>query len=475
MRQTYDVTARHQPPWRQIWWRLGAVWGIALLVAGYAQAQDPLCVVPADPNINIAVVRLDPNGALDISFGENGVRQLDLGPNAGGVGDTVWNLARDAQDRLLVFAAAKGPETRVDRDRLVIRLTADGALDTTFATEGIYTLNVANLSDNARNGSVLPDGHIMAAGYASQPTSTGTQSANRAVLLRLNDDGTPDLGFGFEGVANENPFMPEDPVTQPWGMVEAYGLAQQSSGHYVTTGYGRSAAIGTVDMVSLRLTPDGRLDATWGIGGAVVLDFIGENDRGRNIAVLPDDRVLIVGTATPVIGNGDGLVVVLNPDGTLATDFDADGMKVYDFGGTDENFYGLALAPSGNWAAAVGYSVTEGVDGKATLVLLPLPGGTDVAQVVPLSAAGDNRFWSVAFDASDRLYAAGHITENGDNHMVVARLTTDGVLDPTFGVGGVASVNLVTAGMEESARGIAIQSDGKIVIAGTVEAAATLP
>jgi len=471
-----DVIARYPARWQQIGWRLSAVWGLALLHAGAAGAQAPLCVVPAEPNINIALVRLDPNGAMDPAFGENGVRQFDLGPDAGGVGDTVWNLASDAQGRLLVFAAAKGPETRVDRDRLVMRLTADGALDTTFATEGIYTLNTGNLNDNARNGIVLADGHIVASGYAPQPTGTGTQAANRAVLLRLNDDGTPDVAFGFEGVANVNPFIPDDPATQPWGMVEAYGIAQQSSGHYVTTGYGRSAAEGTVDMVSLRLTPDGKLDPAWGVGGAVVLDLIGEDDRGRNVAVLPDDRVLIVGTATPVSGNGDALVVVLNADGTPASDFDEDGMKIYDFGGTNENFYGLATAPSGNWAAAVGYSVVgEETDGKATLVLLPLPGGADVAQVVPLSAAGDNRFWSVAFDASDRIYAAGHLTENGDNHMVVVRLTTDGVLDPTFGTDGVASVNLVTAGTEESARGIAIQSDGKIVIAGTVEAAATQP
>ena len=133
------------------------------------------------------------------------------------------------------------------------------------------------------------------------------------------------------------------------------------------------------------------------------------------------------------------------------------------------------MAPSGNWAAAVGYSVSEGVDGRATLVLLPLPGGADVSQVVPLSPAGDNRFWSVAFDASERIYAAGHVTVNGDNAMVVVRLTTDGVIDPTFGVDGVAAVNLVAAGTEESARGIAIQADGKIVIAGTVEAEATQP
>ena len=51
-------------------------------------------------------------------------------------------------------------------------------------------------------------------------------------------------------------------------------------------------------MVSLRFTPDGALDPTWGTDGAVLLDLIGENDRGRNMVVLPDNRVLIVGTAT---------------------------------------------------------------------------------------------------------------------------------------------------------------------------------
>jgi uncharacterized delta-60 repeat protein len=184
---------------------------------------------------------------------------------------------------------------------------------------------------------------------------------------------------------------------------------------------------------------------------------------------------MMVGTATLVADDGDALIVMLNPDGTPATGFDTDGIKTYDFGGTNENFYGVAVAPSGNWAATGGYSVTEGFDGQAILAVLPLPGGADVAQVIPLSTVGDNRFWSVAFDASDRIYAAGHITENGDSRMIVARLTTDGLLDPSFGVGGVASVNLVTAGTEETARGIAIQSDGSIVIAGTVEAAPTLP
>jgi uncharacterized delta-60 repeat protein len=297
----------------------------------------------------------------------------------------------------------------------------------------------------------------------------GAQSANHVVLLQLNGDGTPDFTFGFEGVATTNPFVPDTSAPAPWGMVEAYGVGRQSTGNYVTTGYGRSAAEGTVDVVSLRFTPDGALDPTWGSDGVVLLDLIGENDRGRNLVVLPDNRLLIVGTATPVSLNGDALVVILNPNGNFDTRFDADGWKAYDFGRTDEQFYGAALAPSGNWSAAAGYSTDETSGSDATLLLLPLPGGADLPQLVSLSATEDDRFWDVTFDASDHVYAAGFVTVNGDRQTAVARFTTDGVLDPTFGTGGVATVNLIpSATAAEEARSVVIQSDGKIVVAGTV-------
>jgi uncharacterized delta-60 repeat protein len=94
-------------------------------------------------------------------------------------------------------------------------------------------------------------------------------------------------------------------------------VVQQSSGHYVTTGYGRTGGDGPLDMVSLRFTPDGLLDPSWGTNGAVLYDFAGGNDRGRNLLVLPDDRVFITGTETQASGAEDALVIVLNPDGTF--------------------------------------------------------------------------------------------------------------------------------------------------------------
>jgi uncharacterized delta-60 repeat protein len=294
----------------------------------------------------------------------------------------------------------------------MVRLTANGAVDTSFATEGIATLNIANLNDNARHGQVLPDGKILAAGYTSQPTGVGTQAANSVVLLRLNSDGTPDATFGVDGVVNENPLMSAQPATIPWGFVEAYAARPQSTGAYVTTGYGRSGDTGTLDMIALRFTPEGALDPLWGNAGVVQFDIAGENERVRNLLVLPDDRVVVVGLTTPVSPSTDALVVLLTANGALDPSFNGTGWRSYDYGGADEQLYGVALAPSGNWVAAVGYT-SNGVDGDedAILLVLPLTGGAEFAQAVPLATGADDRFWSVAFDAQERIYAAGFATE----------------------------------------------------------------
>ena len=81
-------------------------------------------------------------------------------------------------------------------DRVVVRLSANGAVDATFGTMGFHTLNIANLSDSARNGIVQTDGKIVSVGYTSQPTGVGTQTANRIVLARLNGDAPAAGGAG---------------------------------------------------------------------------------------------------------------------------------------------------------------------------------------------------------------------------------------------------------------------------------------
>jgi uncharacterized delta-60 repeat protein len=266
------------------------------------------------------------------------------------------------------------------------------------------------------------------------------------------------------------------PDTTPWGMAEAYGVALQSNGNYVTAGYGRSASMGTVDIVSFRYGADGKRDATWGGAGVALLDLIGADDRGRHIIALGDDSILIVGSGKPTAATMDALVMKLLPTtGMPDPAFNTTGYKLYDFGQAgDEPFYGVALSADKNWVVATGYTAETApttVDDDATLLLLPVAGGVgpEVKKTVPISETEGDRFWAAAFDANGKAYGAGYVREGADSVMVVARFNLDGTPDTSF-AGGVVKVNVTPGGgAAETARAVVVQSDGKVVIAGVTE------
>jgi uncharacterized delta-60 repeat protein len=460
---------------------------------------------------DFVLARFNDNGTPDLTFGgaNTGVARIDLSTGAmvgtGTVRDAPWGIAKDAQDRVLLFAAMKNSAAgRVDSDRVVARVKTNGTLDTTFGTNGLHSFGIGTLSDSARNGRVDPDGKIVSSGYTNQPTGVGTQTANRIVLARLNggDVATPDGGvadggadggadagapangpgtfdttFGVGGIVNSNPFSSTDPLKM-WGMAECYGLARQSTGAYVTTGYGRLAPSGQVNVVSFRYLPTGAFDTAWGTTGIFEKDIAGFNDRGRNVIALPDDRILIAGSTEPAMGNVDGMLMVLTANGALDTSFNTTGYKGYKFDATteraDEAFFGVAVSPNGMFAAAAGYrnanATVPTTNDDAVLVILPLGAtGTEFAAAVPFSATAADRAWAVAFDNNNKVVIAGYVAEGTDRWMAVARFNTDGTRDATFGTGGIAKINAKAAGNLEEARGVVVQGDGKIVIGGTAE------
>lgn len=89
---------------------------------------------------------------------------------------------------------------------------------------------------------------------------------------------------------------------------------------------------------------------------------------------------------------------------------------------------------------------------------------------IPVSTTEADRFHTVIATAGERYYAAGFDTTNGDRRMALARLSPTGSLDTSFGQGGIATVKLAMGGKTaEFARGVVVQSGGKIVIAGPIE------
>ncbi len=89
----------------------------------------------------------------------------------------------------------------------------------------------------------------------------------------------------------------------------------------------------------------------------------------------------------------------------------------------------------------------------------------------PLSATDGDRFVAIVAAPGDKWYASGHVTlAGGDQAMAVSRLNADGSFDTTFGTGGTATVNVAVGGKAvELGRAVAVQSNGKVLVAGPIE------
>ena len=148
------------------------------------------------------VARFLPNGQPDSTFGVAG-RVFDPVLVAG-VAPFAYAVELQADGRILVAGAVSRTYNLVQA--MVLRLNADGTLDTTFGTGGVALLQYAQGEleelDNASANAVLlqPDGKIILVGSVGQGfAQLHGAYFNRVGVARLNADGTPDAAFGGGG------------------------------------------------------------------------------------------------------------------------------------------------------------------------------------------------------------------------------------------------------------------------------------
>ena len=325
-----------------------------VVIAGPVE-KDPKATGAAAKDTDIAVVRFDATGKPDPAFGKGGTARIDIGAGkAVGesyVADNSWGIAALSGGRVVVFGSSPAAD-RDDADYAIVGLTGAGVLDQAFGTKGITRVDVNQATDNARAVVVQPDGKLVFAGY-----SRNKEGVIDPVLIRTGSDGKLDSGFGQDGVATA--------AVIPGGVAEAYGVALQGD-KFVLAGYGRGASADEkVDMMSMRFNADGSWDKSYGTDGLTRIDVAGDADRGRNVAVLPDGRVLIVGSGSPQAGASDAMVVLLDKDGKATSKFGTDGRVLSDLGGPGDAWFGLTQAEGGKSITVVGYKGAnpEAIDG----------------------------------------------------------------------------------------------------------------
>ncbi len=321
---------------------------------------------------DIAVLRFNADGTKDTGFGVDGIKIIDLSDGVlvgtSYLADSAWGLGVYPDDRIVVSGGLVAA-SKTDTDFALVRLSKDGAFDSTFGVNGVFTLDTLigeqPVSNNAspRNLTILPGSQgIIGAGYQPVPGAD-----TKPVVYRVTNAGKLDKTFGVDGVFSES-VLPEQ--------TETYAAVAQSDGSLVTTGYGRELSTETTDIVSLRLKPDGTRDTSYGNGGLVRLDVGGFGDNSRKLIVLPNDHIVLVGGGRPTSADVDGVVVALTPDGQPDLDFSATGFKTFDLGGPADFLWGVALSPSQTRVVAVGIkgaTANTSNDDAALLVLKLVP------------------------------------------------------------------------------------------------------
>ncbi|MBI2826658.1 MAG: hypothetical protein HYX69_18450 [Planctomycetia bacterium] len=247
---------------------------------------------------------------------------------------------------------------------------------------------------------------------------------------------------------------------------EARSVALQSDGKIVAAGYTFDG--NDIDFALTRYNTDGTLDTTFDGDGKLTTDFAGNDDTARSVFVQagPSGKILVAGSTF----NGtdyDFALARYNSDGTLDATFGAGGKVVTPVGSGDDEARGLTVQADGQIVVA-GYS-SNGADKDFALVRYNVNGTPDATfgsggKVVTPLGPGNDTAAGVVVQADGKIVAAGSSANGTDDDFAVVRYDTFGNPDPMFGSGG--KVITPVGSLDDVALGLALAPDGKIVVAG---------
>ena len=387
-------------------------------------------------NFDFALVRYNSDGSLDSSFDNDGISLIEL-KNAV---DIVLDIAVQPDGKIV----SVGYGANIYRDIALTRYNPDGSLDTSFGNNGIVSTSLGNVSSQANNVVIQPDGKILVSSNLYLPNN-----GSNNVVIRYNSDGSLDTSFGGSGI-----------VTFGFGSNNDYlnKIILQPDGKIVAVGYA------DYNVALARLNNDGSLDTTFNGSGKVLTSVGNSSSQGNSAAIQTDGKIVVAGTTYNSGSLDDFLVVRYNSDGSLDTTFDNDGIAITSLDPGNDVANAVAIQSDGKIVAA-GYSRTN-----FALVRYNADGSLDASfdgdgkVITPVGNTYNyNQIRDLVIQPNGKIVVAGSgIIDNFEGE--VFRYNTDGSLDNSFGVGGEVISQIGNGPSEFFA--VALQSDGKIIAGG---------
>jgi uncharacterized delta-60 repeat protein len=421
---------------------------------------------------DFALIRFTAAGVLDTTFGGgDGIVITDI--SGAGSDDQAFAVSVDTGTGNVVVAGQTGNNETADF--ALVRYTNSGALDPAFGGDGIVTTDFpAAVEDVALAVTTLPGGGVIAAGF-TDTNPDGDIDANDFALAAYTSSGTLDPSFdGDTGTGNGL-------VTTDFGSDDDFAnaaLLTTAGSKIVVAGSTDPATVDSGDFAIARYSAStGVLDTSFDGDGKNTVSFVetaGNGDAAYGLATDSSSRILVTGFAGP--SNGDCAVARLDgTSGALDNTFSTDGKQVVSTPSSPPtlNTQDLCLSVL---VQADGKIVLAGNEGSANgrFLLMRLDGTTGTpdpafdSDGILITDFGGDVFPGAAAvfadEGASKLVAAG----TGDDNFAAARYAmSNGALDGTYGVGGKAEADVPHAVQSsETARGVAVQPDGKIVVAG---------
>ncbi len=210
----------------------------------------------------------------------------------------------------------------------------------------------------------------------------------------------------------------------------------------------------------------GALDPTFGTNGVVVTDLGGPSDVGANIALQPDGKIIMLGSAQ--LDSSDPyyrtpIVLRYNLDGTLDNTFGTGGKLTINIG----RFHAVKVALQSNGKLVVGGSMGGGLAlaRYTSNGTLDATFGTNGVTIAGQTENGSRSLGDLVIQPDGKIVAVGTWETYGNHYPgVIARFNENGTLDESFGL----KIPEFPNGLQHYFRGVALQSDGKIIMSGSM-------
>jgi uncharacterized delta-60 repeat protein len=383
------------------------------------------------------------SGSLDPTFDSDGMLVYN-----GGNADRANSIAIDDNGKILVTGYSGDG---LAEDMLIWRYNADGSVDTTFDSDGIVVYNypIGPIPNPDRGYSITTDANekILVAGW----DYFTDQGLNSLLTWRYNTDGSMDPDFAYS-------------YPYPNFLVNALAGYDRS---IITDSSNKILVVGHLlqDMVIVRYDTDGSEDDTFGSWGVVTYDG-GNSDEGYSTTIDANGKILVTGYSQGA-NLYDMVIWRYNADGSPDTDFDTDGMLVYD-GGIDDDEEGYCITTDANGKILVtGYSYNADSNTDMVIWRYNADGSLDTTFDTDGMAVYDSGVYeegySITTDVKGRILVTGHIYDGSDYDMAIWRYDADGNPDTNFDTDGVA---IYDSGNVDQGYSITTDTDGKILVTG---------